>query len=61
MTKALHDVLKEAEKLPEAERKKELDKMQSYFRKNINTEMAQKCFERDGAFLTYLSNQLIIS
>ena len=33
-------------KLPDAERKKELDKMQSYFRRNINTEMAQKCFER---------------
>jgi hypothetical protein len=33
-------------KLPEAERKKELDKMQSYFRRNINTEMAQKCYER---------------
>lgn len=35
-------------KLPDAERKKELDKMQSYFRRNINTEMAQKCYERGG-------------
>jgi ABC transport system ATP-binding/permease protein len=33
-------------KLPEAERKKELDRMQSWFRKSINYEMAQKCFER---------------
>lgn len=33
-------------KLPPEERKKEIDRMQSYFRKNINTEMAQKCYER---------------